>query len=176
MLPWVVMPSDNFLCGVNALKVFLSVILGKPHAPLSSKMRKRTPWSFLRQRVKRSTPTTLSPRLRRRTRSHTPKFIGQDSVRVLTRTLGEYFSGGDPVSSHLSVDHHGPLLTYSPRLLRPLGLPLHGPPITAGHVSPHRLTKLVDSTNTAESSPSESLRSKAITGGKSQRARFVEAD
>jgi hypothetical protein len=24
--------------------------------------------------------------------------IGQDSGRVLTRTLGEYFSGGDPVS------------------------------------------------------------------------------
>jgi hypothetical protein len=35
----VVMPSDNCLCGVNALKVFLSVILGKPHAPLASKMR-----------------------------------------------------------------------------------------------------------------------------------------
>ena len=60
--------------------------------------------------------------------------ISQDSGRVLTRTLGEYFSGGDPVSP-LS-DHHGPLLTYSPRLLRPLGLPLHGPPITRGHVSP----------------------------------------
>jgi hypothetical protein len=28
--------------------------------------------------------------------------IGQDSGRVLTRTLGEYFSGGDPVSSSLS--------------------------------------------------------------------------
>jgi hypothetical protein len=35
----VVMPSANCLCGVNALKVFLSVILGKPHAPLASKMR-----------------------------------------------------------------------------------------------------------------------------------------
>ena len=35
----VVMPSDNYLCGVNALKVFLSVVLGKPHAPLASKMR-----------------------------------------------------------------------------------------------------------------------------------------
>jgi hypothetical protein len=33
------MPSDNCLCGVYALKVFLSVILGKPHAPLASKMR-----------------------------------------------------------------------------------------------------------------------------------------
>jgi hypothetical protein len=32
------------------------------------------------------------------------------------------------------IDHHhdGPLLAYSPRLLRPLGLPLHGPPITRG--------------------------------------------
>ncbi len=67
--------------------------------------------------------------------------IGQDSGRVLTRTLGEYFSGGHPLSQSLSDHHHdGPLLTYSPRLLRPLGLPLHGPPITAGHVSPHRLT------------------------------------
>ena len=28
-----------------------------------------------------------------------PESIGQDSGRVLTRTLGEYFSGGDPVSS-----------------------------------------------------------------------------
>ena len=27
-----------------------------------------------------------------------------------------------------------------PRLLRPLGFPLHGPPITRGHVSPYRLT------------------------------------
>ena len=35
----VVMPSDNYLCGVNALKVFLSVILGKLHAPLAGRMR-----------------------------------------------------------------------------------------------------------------------------------------
>jgi len=28
--------------------------------------------------------------------------IGQDSGRVLTRTLGEYFSGGDPLSISLS--------------------------------------------------------------------------
>ena len=28
--------------------------------------------------------------------------ISQDSGRVLTRTLGEYFSGGDPVSLSLS--------------------------------------------------------------------------
>ena len=35
----VVLPSDNFLCGVNALKVFLSVILGKLHAPLAGRMR-----------------------------------------------------------------------------------------------------------------------------------------
>ena len=32
------------------------------------------------------------------------------------------------------------LYWHIPRLLRPLGLPLHGPPITAGPVSPHRLT------------------------------------
>jgi hypothetical protein len=38
--------------------------------------------------------------------------IGQDSGRVLTRTLGEYFSGGDPVSPPPS-DHHGPLLIYT---------------------------------------------------------------
>jgi hypothetical protein len=38
--------------------------------------------------------------------------IGQDSGRVLTRTLGEYFSGGDPVSLS-QIDHHGPLLTYT---------------------------------------------------------------
>ncbi len=36
------MPSDNFLCGVNAPKVFLSVILGKPHAPLKCER----PWRF----------------------------------------------------------------------------------------------------------------------------------
>jgi hypothetical protein len=35
----VVMPGDNYLCGVHALKVFLSLILGKPHAPLAGRMR-----------------------------------------------------------------------------------------------------------------------------------------
>ena len=35
----VVMPGDNYLCGVHALKAFLSVILGKPHAPLAGRMR-----------------------------------------------------------------------------------------------------------------------------------------
>jgi hypothetical protein len=35
----VVMPGDNCLCGVNALKVFLSVILGKLHAPQAGRMR-----------------------------------------------------------------------------------------------------------------------------------------
>ena len=39
--------------------------------------------------------------------------ISQDSGRVLTRTLGEYFSGGDPVSPSISVDHHGPSLIYT---------------------------------------------------------------
>ena len=38
--------------------------------------------------------------------------ISQDSGRVLTRTLGEYFSGGDPVSLS-QIDHHGPSLTYT---------------------------------------------------------------
>jgi len=38
--------------------------------------------------------------------------ISQDSGRVLTRTLGEYFSGGDPVSFS-QIDHHGPSLTYT---------------------------------------------------------------
>jgi hypothetical protein len=35
----VVMPSANCLCGVHALKVFLSVILDKPHEPLAGRMR-----------------------------------------------------------------------------------------------------------------------------------------
>ena len=38
--------------------------------------------------------------------------ISQDSGRVLTRTLGEYFSGGDPISLS-QIDHHGPSLTYT---------------------------------------------------------------
>ena len=33
------MPSENLNCGVYAVRVFLSVILGKPHLPLASKMR-----------------------------------------------------------------------------------------------------------------------------------------
>ncbi len=68
----------------------------------------------------------------KRKRTLIRSIIGQDSGRVLTRTLGEYFSGVDPRILISQIDHHGPLLAYSPRLLRPLGLPLHGPPITAG--------------------------------------------
>ena len=34
-----VMPSEHYLCGVHALKVSLSVISGKPHVALASKMR-----------------------------------------------------------------------------------------------------------------------------------------
>jgi hypothetical protein len=64
-------------------------------------------------------------------------FIGQDSGRVPTGSLGEYLTQGvTRLGSSPDIDHHGPSLT-TPRLLRPLGLPLHGPPITRGVHSGH---------------------------------------
>ena len=76
-----------------------------------------------------------------RARGWTP--ISQDSGRVLvvpTRTLGEYFSGGDPVSRAFSqIDHHGPSLTYTSATptsrASPTVVLAHGPPITRGHVT-----------------------------------------
>jgi hypothetical protein len=56
--------------------------------------------------------------------------LDRDSRRVLTRTLGEYLSGGDPLSPS-RVDPHDLILTYASATPTSRA-PLHGPPISAG--------------------------------------------
>jgi hypothetical protein len=68
--------------------------------------------------------------------------IGQDSGRVLTRTLGEYLTGGDPSIFISQIDHHGPLLIFisaTPTSRASTTRTSDQNPL-ASHVSPYRLT------------------------------------
>ena len=83
-------------------------------------------------------------------------FVGQDSGRVLTRTLGGDFAGVDPLASS-QIDHHGPSLTYtstssgySDLYLR---LSLHGPPITAAMLGHYEMTLSLALAGSGSASP-----------------------
>jgi hypothetical protein len=83
-------------------------------------------------------------------------FVGQDSGRVLTRTVGGDFAGVDPLASS-QIDHHGSSLTYASTSSGYSGLylwlPLHGPPITAAMLGHYVMTSSLALAGSGSASP-----------------------